>query len=246
MANQTLDQSLRFVQVQADAAYIDSRVYCAQVIQVDHADWFSNVLKKYQDMVEFRFGSIRFENGTKTSSVTGRSNPKPEVYALLTEAQCNAFLTFSRNTGKVASAKLDLIADFERAKQLLRSQLERQLAAVPTETISQLENALHSFPNTLDKLWKVSGIVNKSQVKNAIVRDFVEGRDYVYANGNLCVNDSTFHILAISFRSLKGADISQLPEIIHLKTREYFQYQQAKKMNRRIAQDCEWEQLLLF
>lgn len=63
--------------------------------------------------------------------------------------------------------------------------------------------------------------------------------------GILCLNDSTYHILAISFRSLKGADIDQLPEIIQLKTRDYFRYQADKKMNRRIAQDCEWEQPLL-
>ncbi len=244
MANQSLDHSLRFVQVEADTAYIDSRVYCLEVIQVDHADWLSNVLKKYQSHVESRFGSIRFQNGSNIGA-NGKANPKPQIYALLTEAQCNAFLTFSRNIGKVAEAKLDLIADFEQAKSLVRLQLEQQLKAQPQAQIAQLANALNNFPNTLDKVWKTSGIVNKSQVKKAILRDFVEERDYVWADGILCVNDSTFHILIVSFRSLAGADIESLPEIIHIKTREYFQYQAAKKMNKRIAQNSEWEQPLL-
>lgn len=114
------------------------------------------------------------------------------------------------------------------------------------DTVTQLSNALNNFPNTLNKVWKTSGIVNKSQVKKAILRDFVEKRDYIWADGILCVNDSTFHILIVSFRSLAGADIESLPEIIHIKTREYFQYQAAKRMNRRIAQNSEWEQLSLF
>jgi hypothetical protein len=164
MANQSLDQKLLFVQVKSDAAYIDSRVYCRDVIQVDHADWFSNVLKKYQSHVESRFGSIRFENGSKTG-VSGKANPKPQLYAMLTEAQCNAFLTFSRNSSKVAEAKLDLIADFERAKALVRSQLEQQLLAQPQKQVADLENALDNFPNTLDKLWKVSGILTLSALK---------------------------------------------------------------------------------
>jgi hypothetical protein len=53
------------------------------------------------------------------------------------------------------------------------------------------------------------------------------------------MNDSTFDILIVSFRSLAGADISQLPEIIQLKTREYFQYQATKKKNKLIAQSNE-------
>jgi len=49
MANQSLNHSLRFVQVEADTAYIDSRVYCRQVIQVDHADWMRDTLRKCQE-----------------------------------------------------------------------------------------------------------------------------------------------------------------------------------------------------
>lgn len=116
-------------------------------------------------------------------------------------------------------------------------QLERSLEATKT--------ALQSYPYTLEKLWRDSGIVNKSQVKGAILRDFVEGRDYIWADDILCMDESTYSILILSFRSLKGADISQLPEIIKLETRKYFHYQLQKRMNRRVAQVDE-NQLSLF
>ena len=115
-----------------------------------------------------------------------------------------------------------------------------------SDTVTQLKSALNNFPNTLEKVWGTSGIVSKYQVKSAILRDFKEGKDYIFADGILCVNDSTFHILSISFRSLKGTDIDQLPEIINLKTREYFRYQANKKANRLIPQNSEWEQLTLW
>jgi hypothetical protein len=148
-------------------------------------------------------------------------------------ANCN----FSHNLR--ASSAAYFAADRQNAPDSLVAQTREN-------AITQLSNALNNFPNTLNKVWKTSGIVNKSQVKKAILRDFVEERDYVWADGILCVNDSTFHILIVSFRSLAGADIESLPEIIHIKTREYFQYQAAKKMNKRIAQNSEWEQPLLL
>jgi hypothetical protein len=244
MANQSLDHSLRFVQVDSDVAYIDSRVYCREVIQVDHRYWMQDTLYKHKNLIEQHFGAVRFETAPVLTDKGVANNT--QKYALLTEPQCGFALTLSRNTTKTMQRKAELIADFERAKALVRLQLEQQFKAQPESQIASLSNALNNFPNTLDKVWKTSGIVNKSQVKKAILRDFVEERDYVWAGNKLCINDSTFHILIISFRSLAGADIEKLPEIIHLKTREYFQYQAAKKMNRRIAQNSEWEQLSLF
>lgn len=240
MANNIVS-SLRYVEMQADATYIDSRVYCREIIQVEHTPWVRDTLKCHQETIEKFFGVLEFKT---QQPLKGSQGGRPEVYVLLTESQANFALTLSRNTTKTMQRKAELIADFERAKQFVRSQLTQQLAT--TETANQLKSALNSFPNTLDRLWKVSGIVSKYQVKQAVLRDFVEERDYIWADNILCMNDSTFHILAISFRSLKGADVDQLPEIIQLKTREYFRYQADKKMNRRIAQDCEWEQLLLF
>lgn len=138
---------------------------------------------------------------------------------------------------------------FIRYKKEYIASLNRQLQASEVEQLERslevTRTALQSYPFTLDKLHQVSGIVNKSQVKNAIIRDFIEGRDYIWADEILCVNESTYTILVVSFRSVKGADVSELPEIIRLNTREYFQHQLQKKMNRRVAQVDE-NQLSLF
>ena len=236
--NTNIVPDLRYVELQTDTAFIDSRVYCREVIEVDHHDWFNNILKKHQTVIEQHFGIVRFEN-----ALTGKRG-MPEIYALLTEPQTNFALTLSRNTAKTMQRKAELIADFEQAKQFVRQTLTQRFATA--DTVTQLKSALNNFPNTLEKVWETSGIVSKYQVKNSILRDFVEDRDYLWADGILCVSDSTFHILSISFRSLKGANIDQLPEIINLKTREYFRYQANKKANRLIPQNSEWEQLTLW
>ena len=236
--NTNIVPDLRYVELQTDTAFIDSRVYCREVIEVDHHDWFNNILKKHQTVIEQHFGIVRFEN-----ALTGKRG-MPEIYALLTEPQTNFALTLSRNTAKTMQRKAELIADFEQAKQFVRQTLTQRFATA--DTVTQLKSALNNFPNTLEKVWGTSGIVSKYQVKSAILRDFKEGKDYIFADGILCVNDSTFHILSISFRSLKGTDIDQLPEIINLKTREYFRYQANKKANRLIPQNSEWEQLTLW
>lgn len=43
---------LRYVQADTDIAYVDSRVYCAEIIEVDHHDWMNNVLKKYLAIIK--------------------------------------------------------------------------------------------------------------------------------------------------------------------------------------------------
>lgn len=236
--NTNIVPELRYVELQTDTAFIDSRVYCREVIEVDHGDWLRDTLRKHQTFIEQHFGILRFQTGV----IKGRG--QPEVYALLTEPQTNFALTLSRNTAKTMQRKAELILDFEQAKQFVRQTLTQRFATA--DTVTQLKSALNNFPNTLEKVWNTSGIKKKSHVKEAIVRDFKEGKDYIFADGILCVSDSTFHILSISFRSLKGTDIDQLPEIINLKTREYFRYQANKKANRLIPQNSEWEQLTLW
>lgn len=55
MANSNDSAVLRFVEVEASTAYIDSRVYCAQIIKVNHSDWLHNVVRKHQLVIESRF-----------------------------------------------------------------------------------------------------------------------------------------------------------------------------------------------
>jgi hypothetical protein len=108
---------------------------------------------------------------------------------------------------------------------------------------SQLDH--QSFCFTARFLHQVSGIVNFSQVKSAIKRDFVEGRDWILVENEIHLNESTFNILTVSFRSLRGTNISCLPEIIKLETQLYFQYQEQRRKNRRINQcDCDGQTCL--
>lgn len=127
----------QFVQVDSDVVYIDSRVYCREVIEVDHSDWIQNVLRKHQSTIELRFGVLRFENGKPPK---GSEGGRPENYALLTEAQCNACLVLSKNLVKTIPAKMQLVEDFERAKAALRSQLDAQFNQVEVESPKPVED----------------------------------------------------------------------------------------------------------
>lgn len=136
--------------------------------------------------------------------------------------------------------------DPEKAAMAARiAELEQLLEELKLEKETAIANHLvFNFP--LDRLHQVSGIVNKSQVKNAVERDFVEGRDYVLVENQIFLNESTFNILVLSFRSIRGTDISQLPETIKITTRVYFQYQEMKRKNRRTAQQEDPRQMTLF
>lgn len=90
---------------------VDSRLI-AQDLGIEHES-FMRTLKKFQTRVESRFGIIRLEIG----EIKGRG--QPEKYALLTEPQATALMTFTRNTEQVIECKLRLVEAFEKAKQLL-------------------------------------------------------------------------------------------------------------------------------
>lgn len=120
-------QTLQYVEIQSEQVLIDSRVYCRDVIQVDHSDWFTDTLLKHQTLVEsyleefIRFETDKIHNDVKCG--------RPIKYALLTENQCNAFLVLSKNLEKTKQAKLQLVADFKKAKEMLTEHLERQFQA---------------------------------------------------------------------------------------------------------------------
>lgn len=185
-------------------------------------DGWSRLIASVPDIVGFcDFISFKQESGR-----SGRKTPATDMPGLIWIAfTANCEFSFNLRT---SSTQLILAERQSTPQPDPIEALERSLQATKT--------ALQSYPYTLDKIHQVTGIVNKSQVKTAILRDFLEGRDYIWADDILCVNESTYYILVVSFRSLKGADISQLPAIIQLNTKEYFQHQLQKKINRRIAQ----------
>jgi hypothetical protein len=194
--------------------------------------------KRFTD--EFPEVTVAFCHSVKLARTDGKkanlSTPATDMLGLLYIAY-TINSEFSHNL-RVSSARL-ILADRQSSPQSINTveHLERSLEAT--------REALQNYPYTLEKLWKDSGIVNKSQVKSAIIRDFVEIRDYIWADDILCINQDTYYILMMSFRSLQGADISQLPEHIKVATKKYFQYHWDKKFNRRTAQSDE-NQLSLF
>ena len=235
MANQTL-ADLRYVELESNTALTDSRVYCREVIEVDHSDWMRNVLYRHQTQIETWFGIFRFENG----EIDGRG--RPEIYALLNEPQCNALLTFSRNIGKVAEKKLQLIADFQVAKEFVRQQLQRQFESPATP---QYPASDVNFCHTIHKVQAMSGIKSISQVRKAIKRDFIDGADYAVVNQILCLNTETYLKLSTKFRSAEGVNLAMLPDKLNFATSRYFKAKTDAKKNSRVAKCSEGIQLEL-
>ena len=160
----------RYISTETGTAYIDSRVYCAEIIEIEHGPWMTNVILKYQAVIESRFSLLHFKNGAvKTEGGRGLKYTK---YVLMTEPQCNFALALSRNSPKVIEKKADLIAEFEAAKKVQKSLLERQLAASlnptpPREIAPQPDNTKYNITS-----WKVhadSGIVDPWYVRKVIV-----------------------------------------------------------------------------
>jgi hypothetical protein len=224
---------LQFVQIVDSIAVIDSRVYCEKIIEVKHSDWMQNIVEPYRSEIEQEFGIFRFANG----EIDGRG--RPEKYLLATEDQISALLVFSRNTAKVRKQKLALIRELSEARKFIRQRLERQLSL----TVSDVPGYTH----TLDTLWKDSGIVNRWQVKQAVTRDFVEGKHYYIENGVMQITETCYLILMLNFRSKRGSDVSRLPSLVKIDKEELFQYEQRKRANTRNPQKyCDPMQLSLF
>jgi phage anti-repressor protein len=137
-------------------------------------------------------------------------------------------------------ANLDRSLLLEADPRLAESE---QLIAKLNQQIQQLESQLTKatsnhleFTYSVAHLHSVSGISNKSQVKKAVISEFEEGKHYVFVDKEVFVNQSTFDILVMSFRSIKGTDLSRLPEFIRINTKEYFLYQEKKRKNSRLGQ----------
>ncbi|HEY9598191.1 MAG TPA: Rha family transcriptional regulator [Cyanophyceae cyanobacterium] len=112
-----------------EALVVDSRLIAAR-LGIEHRA-LMQTLKKRQDKLELRFGVITFQmSKPEEGSVGGR----PEKYALLTEPQATALMTFSRNTEEVVDCKLDLVQAFERAKETIKTVVPEQ-----SERIRELE-----------------------------------------------------------------------------------------------------------
>jgi phage regulator Rha-like protein len=90
---------------------VDSRVI-AERLDIDHESFMRNI-KKYERLIESRFGILRFCIG----EIIGRG--QPEKFVMLNENQATVLMTLSRNSESVVHCKFDLVDAFSQAKKLL-------------------------------------------------------------------------------------------------------------------------------
>lgn len=169
-------ENINLVQVDIDATakkddgvLIDSRVYCRDVIKVNHSDWLQNVLYKHQTQIEQRFGILRFENGKIYNDV---KRGRPSKYVMMTRAQTNYALLLSNNDPDALEAKAQLIEDFENALNWRAEYLERQLIAQPQDT-TQLDALKAEHKKAVNGL--VEQIKQLIEENHALKKDSDEG-----------------------------------------------------------------------
>jgi phage regulator Rha-like protein len=109
----------------------DSRQIAA-TLGIEHRSFFKLILE-YQEEIEQDFGQVRFEiAAVKTETSRGT---KQEKYALLTEEQTYAYMSYSKNTVQARACKRLLVRAFTEVKTRLQ----------------QTKSAVHTF---LDRLCK--------------------------------------------------------------------------------------------
>jgi len=215
---------LRYVQADTDIAYVDSRVYCAEIIEVDHHDWMRDTLKKHLATVEQYFGTVRFETAPVLSKNGVKNNT--QSYALLTEPQASFLLTLSRNTAKTMQRKAELIAEFESAKAYRRNQLEAQFTA-PSHTAP-------TFSYPVAQLRAIANYCTLAYTKATIRRDYVEGLHYVVVGSEMMLSEICFGLAVNASRSRKGVDLENCPDI-QISIRDAIAHHNAKAQNKQNA-----------
>ncbi len=114
-------ESSSLVVIDQEQPLADSREI-ARELGIDHES-FSTMIKRYQQEIEADFGRLRCEIGVKVGPQRGNL-PR---YALLTEDQTSAYLSYSQNTPQARACKRLLVKAFGDA----RVQLQVASAAQP-------------------------------------------------------------------------------------------------------------------
>ncbi len=114
---------------------VDSRLIAVQ-LGIKHES-FIRTVRKYRELIESRFGHLRFEIGTVTNTVGAKNET---VYALLNEPQATVIMTLSRNTEQVVECKFNLVEAFEKAKTLLiEKELQTIETALPAASLEEID-----------------------------------------------------------------------------------------------------------
>jgi hypothetical protein len=183
-------------------------------------------IKKYESKIEQRFGIIRFEIG----EINGRG--QPEKFALLTEDQATTLMTFSKNTDEVVDCKLDLVAAFSQAKQIIKTVIPQQNDRIRElelanenmrlmlqwSTTQDNRIALHGLPIAMMLEGKAEAVVEVEKPTIEVFDDR-DGQQVKYA-GQTCaqLKDYMKSRYGISFKS--GADVKRVLEKIEAQTGE--------------------------
>jgi len=203
---------------------VDSRLI-AMRLGIEHRA-FMQTLKRYQDKIESRFGVITFE---MSKPLEGSQGGRPEKYALLTEDQATTLMTFSKNTEIVVDCKLDLVAAFSEAKQIIKTVVPKQndrlrelelinenmrLEIQRMDRMSSM-TALHGVPTTLCLMGRDNAIVEVDKPTIEVIDD--RHNQQTKYSGQTCaqLKDYMKKRFGITFKS--GADVQRVLEEIESK-----------------------------
>lgn len=100
------------ITVSQNVPLADSREI-ALTLGIRHRSFFK-MITEYQEEIEADFGKVRFE-----ITPSGKTN-QPQKYALLTEEQTYAYMSYSQNTKQARTCKRLLVKAFTEAKALLQ------------------------------------------------------------------------------------------------------------------------------
>ena len=152
MSQQNPSQAL--VVIDEHVALADSRAI-AKLLGIEHRSFFRQIVE-YQAEIEEDFGKVRI-----LIAPSGRTN-QPQKYALLTEDQTYAYMSYSQNTDQARACKRMLVKAFRDAREQIK-QLEDQHRQAPAPQINSLwQRRLETFyrENKLPAgYWCVFGMV---------------------------------------------------------------------------------------
>jgi phage regulator Rha-like protein len=128
-SGETMSTTASLITVAQSVPLADSREI-ALTLGIEHRSFFKMILE-YQAEIEQDFGPLRFEIAVKEGN---RGGEQPR-YALLTEEQTYAYMSYSKNTVQARACKRLLVRAFTEVKTRLQ----------------QTKSAVHTFLDTLRK-----------------------------------------------------------------------------------------------
>jgi len=135
------EQARSLVIIDQNIPLADSREI-ADRLGITHRSFF-RMVTEYQEEIEKDFGQLRFEI-TVGYRVQGGGNPTK--YALLTEDQIYAYMSYSQNTERARHCKRQLVKAFAEARQLVAQRQTIQIDKLATVLAELVE------PEHLDTL----------------------------------------------------------------------------------------------